>query len=123
MKLRTFTVPFAEIVAADALELEFSDSDYLVIRPVFGQPVGLIRPLQDRLRGLSETASEDDADLLALEFLERAVVEWHLEGPDGPIARPRTVTELDALPGAIRGALLSFLMSFRGRSPDPTSAG
>ena len=120
MQIKTFTVPFSEIVPAEAFELEFSESDQIVVRPIFGQAVSEIRDLQERLAKVTEATSEADADALVLELIERSVVRWHLDGPDGPIDKPTTAAALNALPGALRGALFPFLITFRGRGPNPT---
>ncbi len=120
MQIKTFTVPFSEIVPAEAFELEFSENDQIVVRPIFGQPVSEIRDLQERLAKMTEITSEAEAYEMVLEIMARSIIRWHLDGPDGPIDKPTTPEELNALPGALRGALFPFLISFRGRGPNPT---
>lgn len=123
MQLKTFTVPFSEIVPADALELAFDESDFVVIRPIYGQPVADIRGLQERLTKLTAESTDDEADQLILDLLKTAIVGWNLAGPTGPIPMPTSSAELNALPSALRGALFPFLTSYRGKGPNPTTAG
>lgn len=123
MQIRKFTVPFAEILPKDASELEFGPGDYLVVRPIFSRPAADIRGLASRLSELDDKVADADADALSLELLETCVLEWHLEGEEGPIPMPRTAAALNALPATLRGALLPFLTTYRGKGPNPTTAG
>ena len=122
MRVRTFRVPFSDVVGKEAAELEFDpETDYLMVRSLFAQPSDEVREFAGRLAKIDEKTSQREADAVILDLLDRTVVEWHLAGPDGEIARPTKAKELDALPGAVRGSLFGYLASFRGQ-PDPTPA-
>lgn len=122
MQLRTFTVPFSEIVGPEAMELEFGAGDYVVVRPVFSRSVAEVRALQERMTKVSEDSSPEEADRLILDMIEMSFVEWHLTGPDGnEVTIPRTSADLDALPAALKGSIFPFLTDFRGRDPNPTT--
>ena len=123
MKLRTFTVPFSEIVGSEATELEFDPAtDYLLLRSIFAEKTSDVRDFAASIDALGAGSTDEDGVALTLDLLGRTVVEWHLIGPDGKaVPQPATGADLDALPGAIRGALFPFLASFRGK-PDPTPA-
>lgn len=130
MKARTFTVPFAKVVGDDATELEFGPDDYLVVRPIFSMSAIDIRTRMERIETFEDRANSTakrskaqsdvlnrEAGELILSLMDDAIVDWHLDGEDGPIERPRTVEALDALPGAIRGSLYAFLCNYRGDGP------
>lgn len=123
MRIRSTRVPFSEIVGAEATELAFDpDTDYLVIRSMFAMPTSEVRDFAARLDGIGAETPEAEQDAILLELIGRTVTEWHLVGVDGrPVPQPVTSADLNALPGAVRGALFPFLASFRGR-PDPTPA-
>lgn len=140
MRIRTFTVPFAKVVEAvapDAHEIEFGPGDFLVVRPLFGLPREEQAGWSERIRSVEEqaeaakdlprsdparVAAEEAADLLVLDTIRAAVLEWHLEGPDGrPIEMPGTPEALNALPGGIAASLYPFLTRYRGESPNPTT--
>ena len=123
MRVRTTRVSFAEVVGPEATEVEFDPAtDYLVLRSLYAYPTGQIRDFVGRLGTLTTESTEQEAADLTIELLGRTVAEWHLLGEDGkPIPQPATRADLEALPGAVRGALFPFLATFRGR-PDPTPA-
>lgn len=121
MQIKTFRIPFEEIVGPEATELAFGPRDYLVIRSLFALPVAQVRDFADRIGKVGEATTPEEADALVLDLLGLCVVEWHLDGPDGSIPMPATGEDLDALPGAVRSALFPFLAGFRGK-PDPTPA-
>ena len=134
MKVRSFTVPFAKI-APDATELEFGAGDYLVIRPLFALPFTEQQALVDRIQEMQRLAgevaelpradpvrksAEAKTDSVVLDVIRTACEEWHLEGPDGPIAMPQTPEALDALPTGLAIALYPFLANYRGEA-NPTT--
>ena len=121
MQLRTFTVPFSSVVDKDARELDFAETDFMVVRPIFGQPVSAVRSLQDRLGKLTAESPAEDGDQLVVDLLAASVAKWSLDVNGEPVPMPRTVVELTALPAALRGALFTFLTSYRG-PVDPTPA-
>ena len=120
MRVRSFTVPFAKIVGEDAHELDFGPDDHVVVRPLFGLSKTEIEEWAarisevERLGNEKAEGAEAAADQLIVDLLGRAVLSWHLEGPDGPIEKPTTPAALNALPGAIAGSLYRFLASYRG---------
>jgi len=127
MRVRTFTVPFAKIVGEDAHELDFGPEDRLVVRPLFGLSKADIEAWAARIAEVEKAGTdkaigaEEMADRLIIDLLSAAVIEWHLEGPEGPIGKPGTPEALNALPGAIAGSLYRFLTSYRGEAPgNPT---
>ena len=135
MRIRTFTVPFAK-VAPDATEIEFGPDDYLVVRPLFGLPREQQAAFGDRIRRVTQMAeqaenlprsdpqrleAETEADLLILDVIRVGCIEWHLEGPDGPIPIPGTPEALNALPGGLAAGLYPFLTRYRGEDPNPTT--
>ena len=147
MRVRTFTVPFAKIVGEDAHELDFGPEDRVVVRPLFGLSKAAIEAWAARIaevekagtRAAALKASEDSevddetslvkavkdaeemADRLIIDLLSEGVIEWHLEGPDGPIGKPGTPEALNALPAAIARSIFNFLTSYRGEAPgNPT---
>ncbi len=127
MRVRTFTVPFAKIVGEDAHELDFGSEDRLVVRPLFGLSKADIEAWGARIAEVEKAGTdkaegaEEMADRLIIDLLSAAVIEWHLEGPEGPIGKPGTPEALNALPGAIAGSLYRFLTSYRGEAPgNPT---
>ena len=121
MRIRTFRVPFSRIVS-DAPELEFGPEDYVVLRPVFGQPADVLTEFLERLNGLRSEGDRSDGDRFALDLYERTIVDWHLADEAGePIPQPRTAPELYRLPAQVSGGLTTFLMGFRGEGPDPTT--
>lgn len=123
MQIRSFAVPFARVVeGTDSHELAFDEGDYLVVRPIFALPSRAIRDVRDRIAAMTETSTDAEADALTLDLIAHTVAEWHLAGPDGPIAKPATAADLNELPGVLRGALFGFLSSYRGEGPDPTPA-
>ena len=134
MRVRTFTVPFAK-VAAEATELEFGPDDYLVVRPLFGLPREEQAAYAERIRAVEDAAeaakdlprsdktrkaAEDAADALIVDIIRTGCLEWHLDGPDGPIEMPGTPQALNALPGGLAAALYPFLTRYRGEDPNPT---
>lgn len=119
MQYKTFKVPFSEVVGDDHPEVEFGPEDYLVVRPIFAFPVREISDFRERVGKIEELPDAEAADLLT-DILSRTIKEWHLETPDGPIPMPKTADDLDSLPAAIRSMLLPFILTFRGRGPDPT---
>lgn len=133
MRVRTFKVPFAKVVPAEATELEFGPDDYIVVRPVFGLSASRLQhyldliakatadldPERDEKAQLAER--EAMSDQLVLDLLEEGVREWHLSDEDGKaIARPTTAEEIRALPGALAGNLYNFLSTYRGDAENPT---
>lgn len=128
MQIRTFTVPFAKVVGDEATELDFGPDDYLVVRPIFGLSKTDLESWQKRFAELqtavdkTPTKAQATADQLALDLLNTFVLQWHLDGPDGPIAKPGTIAALNALPGALAGSLLAFLAGFRGEGANPTTS-
>jgi len=127
MRVRTFTVPFAKIVGEDAHELDFGPEDRVVVRPLFGLSKAAIEAWAARIDGVEKAGTdkaegaEEMADRLIIDLLSEGVIEWHLEGPEGPIGKPGTPEALNALPGAIAGSLYRFLTSYRGEAPgNPT---
>lgn len=122
MLIKTFRVPFAEIVGPEAMELEFGPDDYAVVRPLFSRSVAEVRDLQERMAAVDEDTPPEEADRLVLDMLGMAFMEWHLVGPDGtPIPQPATTDDLDALPAALKGSIFPFLSNYRGRTPNPTT--
>lgn len=134
MRVRTFTVPFAK-VASEATELEFGSDDYLVVRPLFGLPREEAAAIGDRIKQVEDLAegaqglpttdpvrqkADEASDELILDVIRTACVEWHLEGPDGPIEIPGTRKALNSLPGGLAAALYPFLTRYRGEDPNPT---
>lgn len=135
MKIRTFRVPFAEI-AAEATELEFGPDDYLVVRPLFALPREESAALAERIRAVESQAedakdlprtdkrrlaAETAADLLVVDVIAQACVEWHLAGPDSDIPIPGTPQALGNLPSGLASAIYPFLMRYRGAAPNPTT--
>jgi hypothetical protein len=127
MRVRTFTVPFAKIVGEDAHELDFGPEDRVVVRPLFGLSKADIEAWAARIAAVEDAGKEEAegagelADRLIIDLLSEAVIEWHLEGPEGPIGKPGTPEALNALPGAVAGSLYRFLTSYRGEAPgNPT---
>lgn len=132
MQIKTFRVPFAEIVGSEATELEFGPDDYVVVRPLFGLSRLVLSGWQPKFEALAEMATNavDDAaaqkatDKLTLELLATTCLEWHLtDGDDKPIPMPKTSADIGALPGAISAGLLTFLAGYRGADPNPTTPG
>ena len=122
MRVRTFRVPFSRLVGEDAQELEFGPEDYLVIRPIFGLPAAKVAELSKRMTSLGESEDEAAADVLLLDLMADAIVEWHLTGPDGEaIPRPQTGDEVRELPAGLAGAFFSFIATYRGDTPNPTT--
>lgn len=149
MRVRTFTVPFAK-VAPDATELEFGPDDFLVVRPIFGLSQAESSAWVDRMDAVEQaglalvqqpdetdeaftkrkrsaaytrafTEAEDAATGLTLDLIRQTVVEWHLDGPDGPIPMPQTGAQLNALPVGVRTRLYPFLVRYRGEDPNPST--
>jgi hypothetical protein len=127
MRVNTFTVPFAKIVGEDAHELDFGPEDRVVVRPLFGLSKADIEAWVARIAEVEKAGTdkaigaEEMADRLIIDLLSAAVIEWHLEGPEGPIGKPGTPEALNALPGAIAGSLYRFLTTYRGEAPgNPT---
>lgn len=132
MRVRTFVVPFTRIVPDDAHELEFGPDDHVVVRPLFGLSKTEIETWAVRIAGVEETGKDESrkaeaesaADQLVLDLLNAAILEWRLDGPDGPIAKPTTPDALNALPGAVAGSLYRFLTTYRGEvGTNPTTRG
>ena len=133
MRVRTFTVPFAKIVGDEAHELDFGPDDYVVVRPLFGLSKAGIEGWAERIGEVEKQGTDEDADKaeasaaadrLIVDLLADAILEWHLEGPDGQIAKPGTPEALNALPGALAGSLYRFLTTYRGEAAtNPTSRG
>ena len=129
MRVRTFTVPFAKIVGEDAHELDFGPEDRVVVRPLFGLSKTEIEAWQTRIAEVDELVKNEApgaaevADRLIIDFIAASVIEWHLDGPDGPIEMPGTPEALNALPGAIAGSLFRFLSNYRGEGGNPTTRG
>ena len=118
MRIRTFRVPFSRIV--DVPELDFGPEDYVVLRPVFGQPADVLTEFLERVAALTDE-DKDESDRFALDLLERTVAEWHLTDEAGEaIAQPRTAAEMYRLPAQVSGGLVTFVMGYRGDGPDPT---
>ena len=120
MRAKTFTVPFAKVVGEEATELEFGPDDYLVVRPIFSMPASDLRGWIERINTIEPDADAAVGDQLVLDLMAETVLEWHLTGPTGEIAQPRTAEALLALPGAIAGSLFGFLSSYRGEGTNPT---
>ena len=121
MRAKTFTVPFSKVVGDEATELEFGPDDYLVVRPVFGLSALDLRGWVDRINAIDGT-NQAAADQLVIDMLDVTCQEWHLTGPDDkPIPQPKTAAALLNLPGALAGSLFSFLSSYRGDGPNPTT--
>src|SRR3990167_9085289 len=124
MRVRTFTVPFATIVGDEAHELYFGPDDHVVVRPLFGLSKTEIEEWAARIgevERLGIAAADDVAakteaagagGQLIVDLLATAILSWQLEGPNGPIEKPTTPTALNALPGAIAGALYRFLTTY-----------
>lgn len=130
MRVRTFTVPFKQIVGDEALELDFGPDDFVVVRPLFGLSKTIIEQWTTRITEVEKLAISDEpgasdaADRLIVDLLAEGILSWHLEGPTGPIEKPGTPEALNALPGAIVGALYRFLTQYRGEpGPNPTTRG
>lgn len=133
MRVRTFTVPFAKIVGDEAHELDFGPDDFVVVRPLFGLSKAAIEGWAARISeverlGTDETADKAEAsaaaDRLIIDLLDDAIIRWSLEGPEGPIDKPGTPDALNALPGAVAGALYRFLTTYRGEATtNPTNRG
>lgn len=130
MRVRTFVVPFAKIVGDDAHELEFGPDDHVVVRPLFGLSKAEIETWRDRIAEVEKLgtakapSAEAAADQLILDLLASSVIEWQLDGPDGPIPKPTTPAALNALPGAITGSVYRFLTTYRGEAAtNPTTRG
>ena len=124
MRIRTFRVPFAKLVGEDATELEFGPEDFLVVRPIFGLPASQVAELSKRMTalGVDEVADEAKADVLLLDLMDSAIVEWHLTGPDGEdIPRPKTGEAVRELPAGLAGAFFAFIATFRGDAANPTT--
>jgi hypothetical protein len=124
VRARTFRVPFSK-VAPDAVELEWGPEDYLVVRPLRSMAAGEYNALLAGFRDpAKETASDaENADFL-LGILRTTVLEWHLTGEDGEaIAMPATWADVDALPVGLGAELFTFLFTYTGDTPDPTTAG
>jgi len=119
MEIRHFTVPFGRILE-DSPELNFGPDDYCVIRPIFSRPATDIRSLAGRIGEVTDETDDSVVDRLIIDLLDQCILTWSLTGPDGPIAKPATPDALNALPGVLRGALFSFLTSYRGEGPNPT---
>ena len=124
MRARTFRVPFSR-VAPEAVELEWGPEDYIVVRPLLTKSPGELATIHARLaKGADGEGAETDRQTLLLEVLSSVVIEWHLDGESGPIPRPVTWADIDALPSGLGGALFDFLFTYRGDGPeDPTTAG
>lgn len=120
MKARTFTVPFSKIVGDEATELEFGPEDYLVIRPIFSMSAEVLRGWIKRITEIDSDVPAEVGDQLVLDLLDATCLQWHLDGPEGPISQPKTPDALTALPGAVAGSLFGFLSSYRGEGPNPT---
>jgi len=120
MEIRNFTVPFGKIVG-DTPELSFGPDDYCVVRPLFSRPASDVRALGSRVGAMDDSTEDEAVDQLILDLIDQCVIEWHLNGPAGPIAKPKTSKALNALPGVLRGALFTFLTSFRGEGANPTT--
>ena len=122
MRVRTFVVPFAKIVGDDAHELEFGPDDHLIVRPLFGLSKSDIEAWSERIKAVEEAGTAEKpeaeglADQLVLDLLAAAIIEWQLDGPEGPIQKPTTPDALNALPGAIAGSLYRFLTTYRGEA-------
>ena len=124
MRVRTFPVPFATIVGDEAHELDFGPDDHVVVRPLFGLSKTEIEEWAARIGEVERLGIADDvaakteaaaaADQLIVDLLATAVISWQLEGPAGLIEKPTTPAALNALPGAIAGALYRFLTTYRG---------
>ena len=130
MRVRTFVVPFAKIVPDDAHELEFGPDDHVVIRPFFGLSKTEIDAWNARMNAVDDASTADPikapemAHQLVLDMLNAAIIEWRLDGPNGPIPMPTTPEALDALPGTIAGSLFRFLSTYRGEATaNPTTRG
>lgn len=137
MRVRSFRVQFSRVVPDDATEVEYGPDDHMVVRPLFGLPSGVAqqwarRLSEVRVAAVEAEASSDQAtvdaagetvDSLILDLLSSLVDGWRLDGPDGPIPKPATVADLDALPLALRNALFGFFVGYRGDAPDPTPSG
>ena len=128
MQLRTFRVPFAQVVGEAATELDFGPDDYLVVRPIFGVSKTELERWTSRFSEIADVVAVDEkraaklSDKLVLDLLGAVVLEWHLAGPEGIIPQPGTVEALNALPGAIAGSLFGFLAGYRGEAPNPTTS-
>lgn len=137
MRVRSFTVPFTRVVGDEATEVEYGPDDAMVVRPVFGLPAGEAQQWARRIAEarVAATEAQDDGDQkavdragalvdrLILDLLAAQVDGWRLDGPTGPIPKPSTVAELDALPLALRNGLFGFFVQFRGDTPNPTTSG
>lgn len=121
MEIRTYTIPFAEIVGPDATEVVFGPDDYLQLRSLWAYPANEVSDIIRRQQALTVESPDEDAEAILKELLTRCVVGWNLNGPDGPIPKPTNTAEVDRLPTALALRLVPYLATFRGR-PDPTPA-
>lgn len=127
MRARTFRVPFAR-VAPEATELEWGESDYVVVRPLLTRSASDAFALQakfDKVASMGGTKGEEARRALILEVIDELIVEWSLTDGEGrTIAKPKTSEEFLALPSGLAGSLFGFLMSYRGdETANPTTAG
>ena len=141
MQPRTATVPFADILGESANEIDFGPDDFAVVRPLYSHPGVKIRDLLDRINALGRApaippdsspeerqrledahavAQEEEGDRILLDMLDLCIVTWSLYEDGVAVPMPRTPDALNRLPSALRGALYVFLMSFRGKGPNPT---
>lgn len=137
MRARSFRVPFSKVVGDDATEVEYGPDDCMVVRPLFGLPSGEAQQWANRIAAVRRAAvdaqaSDDQAevdaagnevDRLVLDLLGALVTDWRLAGPDGPLLRPTSPADLDALPFALRNGLFGFFTTYRGDGPNPTTSG
>ena len=121
MEIRTYTVPFSEIVGPEATEVTFGPDDYVQLRSLWAYPASEVSDILRRQQTLTEDSPDSDAEAILEELLRRCVVGWSLNGPDGPIPKPTNTAEVDRLPTALALRLVPFLATFRGK-PDPTPA-
>ena len=133
MRIRSFRVPFSQILDDESHELEFGPDDYLVVRPVFALSAEALQAIQERMAAIGEAAASDDpdkvkqaerlSDKLYEDVVKATVLEWRLADENGvSIDKPATRAALRKLPGPLAGGLYNFLITYRGDDgPNPTT--
>lgn len=136
MRIRDVTISFADAIGDVVTELDFGPDDTLTVRPLFVLPREEANALLERKAALEEQAeaaaktprgskerakAEQAGDQFIVDLIGLAITGWRLDGPDGPIQKPATTEQLNALPAGLAAALYPFLLTFRGRDPNRTS--
>ena len=126
MRARTFRVPFSE-VAPEATELEWGESDYIVVRPLLTRSASDAFAIQARLtevETLTGKKGEDARRAFIVSIIDELIVEWSLTDGEGrSVPKPTTAEAFLALPSGLAAALFGFLMGYRGDgTAHPTTA-